>query len=81
MRTIVYTAAAAKALDHMPAADRSKTVAGIEAYALSGIGDVKVLKGQEGRRLRIGRYRVIFAEDAMTVLAINVLKRDTTTYR
>lgn len=49
-------------------------------YAVSGRGDVKALTGRDGFRLRVGRYRVIFAEDRLTILAIYVGKRETTTY-
>lgn len=37
---------------------------------MAGQGDVKPLQGREGYRLRIGSYRVIFDEDAVTILAI-----------
>jgi mRNA interferase RelE/StbE len=31
--------------------------------------------------MRVGRYRVLFAEDQTTVLAVYIGKRETTTYR
>jgi mRNA interferase RelE/StbE len=42
---------------------------------------VKRLSGREGFRLRIGDYRVIFDQDAATILAIYVGRRATTTYK
>ena len=54
--------------------------AGLHRYAMSGQGDVKALKGRAGFRLRIGSYRVIFDEDATTILAIYIGRRTTTTY-
>jgi mRNA interferase RelE/StbE len=48
---------------------------------MSGSGDVKKLSERSGYRLRIGRYRVLFAEDAVTILAVYIGKRETTTYR
>jgi mRNA interferase RelE/StbE len=42
---------------------------------------VKQLAGRQGYRLRVGRYRVIFEQDTMTILAIYIGKRETTTYR
>lgn len=48
---------------------------------MTGQGDVKALQGRNGYRLRIGSYRVIFDEDATTILAIYVGRRNTTTYR
>ncbi len=50
-------------------------------YATSGSGDVKRLHGRDGFRLRVGRYRVLFAEDEITVLAVYIGKRETTTCR
>ncbi len=81
MKTIIFTAAAAKDLDALPA-DARKTVGdGLISYAMNGVGDVKRLAGREGYRMRIGRYRVLFDEDAATILAIYIGKRETTTYR
>lgn len=80
MKTIILTHSAAKDLDKLAADARSQVNAGIEAYAMTGSGDVKALSGRDGYRLRIGRYRVIFDEDQNTILAIYIGKRETTTY-
>ena len=48
---------------------------------MTGQGDVKPLQGRGGYRLRVGRYRVIFDEDATTILAIYIGRRVTTTYK
>lgn len=81
MKTIIYTVAAAKDLEGLPRDARQQVEAGLDAYAMSGKGDVKALTGQPGLRLRVGRYRVIFDEDQATILAIYIGKRETTTYR
>ena len=81
MKTIIYTADAAKTLDGLPRDIRAQITGDLEQYAMDGIGDVKALVNRPGYRLRSGRYRVIFAEDAATVLAITIGKRETTTYR
>lgn len=81
MKTIILTAAAAKDLDKLPADAREQVDEGIINYAVTGEGDVKALSGRAGYRLRIGRYRVIFAEDQHTILAVYIGKRETTTYR
>ena len=47
---------------------------------MTGQGDVRALQGRDGYRLRIGSYRVIFDEDATTILAIYT-GRATTTYK
>ena len=81
MKTIIFTHAAAKDLDGLPSDGREQVEGGLIRYAATGEGDVKQLSGREAYRLRIGRYRVIFDEDRLTILAIYIGKRDTTTYR
>jgi mRNA interferase RelE/StbE len=41
---------------------------------------MKALQGRNGYRPRIGACRVIFDEDATTILAIPIGRRTTTTY-
>ncbi len=81
MKTIVLTHRAAKELDNLPADARMAVTTALSDYAVSGAGDVKALSGRAGYRLRVGRYRVIFADDGVTILAVYVGKRETTTYR
>lgn len=81
MKTIVMTAVAAKMFDALPSAAQQQIAAGLDHYATGGAGDIKKLQGQSGYRLRVGRYRVLFAEDGQTILVIQVGKRETTTYR
>lgn len=81
MKTIVLTAMAAKMFDALPTEIQQQISAGLDLYAISGTGDIKRLQGQSGYRLRIGRYRVLFAEDMTTILVIQLGKRETTTYR
>jgi mRNA interferase RelE/StbE len=80
MKTILLSSAAAKQLDALPPAAQDQVVEALGAYAVSGVGDVKRLRGRDGYRLRVGRYRVLFAEDRTTVLAVYIGKRETTTY-
>lgn len=72
---------AAKDLDALPRDAREQVEAGLNRYAITGQGDVKPLQGRDGYRLRIGRYRVMFDEDAVTILAIYIGRRSTTTYK
>ena len=81
MKTIILTLNAAKDRDSLPQDVREQVESGLYRYAMTGQGDVKRLQGREGFRLRIGNYRVIFDEDATTILAIYVGRRDTTTYK
>ena len=81
MKTIILTLNAAKDLDALPRDARERVEFGLNRYAMTGQGDVKALQGRDGYRLRIGSYRVIFDEDATTILAIYIGRRVTTTYR
>ncbi len=81
MKTIVLTPSAARDLDGLPVDARETVTDGLVIYATTGRGDVKRLSGRDGFRLRIGRWRVIFDEDEVTILAIYIGKRETTTYR
>jgi mRNA interferase RelE/StbE len=79
IKTIVLTQAAAKDLDALAQDAGEFVMPGLIRYAIFGEGDVKRLSGRNGFRLRLGRYRVIFDEDAATILAIYIGKRETTT--
>ncbi len=81
MRTVVLTSAAARDLEHLPPSARSAIGKAIARYAIHGEGDVKALVGRAGYRLRVGEYRVLFDQDATTILAFYVGRRTTTTYR
>ena len=41
-------------------------------FAASGNGDVKRLKGRQGSRLRVGDWRVIFYEEAGSIVVVAV---------
>lgn len=81
MKTIVFSKHAAKDLDALPEQDRDAVTLGLTEYAIYGRGDVKSLSGRQGFRLRIGSYRVLFDEDRVTILAIYIGRRETTTYK
>ena len=81
MKTIILTLSAAKDLDALPRDGREQVEAALHRYAITGQGDVKALQGRDGFRLRVGHYRVIFDEDAATLLAVYIGRRATTTYR
>ena len=81
LKTIILTLGAAKDLDTLPRDAREQVEAGLHRYAMTGQGDVRALQGRAGYRLRIGAYRMIFDEDATTILAIYIGRRATTTYK
>jgi mRNA interferase RelE/StbE len=47
---------------------RARIKAKLEAFAESGSGDVKRLKGRAGSRLRVGDWRVIFYTEGITIV-------------
>ena len=81
VKTIIFTKAAARDFDSLPALARDAVTQALTTYAIDGRGDVKKLTGRDGYRLRVGDYRVIFNEDLTTILAIYIGRRATTTYR
>jgi mRNA interferase RelE/StbE len=81
VKTIILTLSAAKDLGALPRDAREQVEAGLHHYAMTGQGDVKALHGRDGYRLRIGSSRVIFDEDATTILADYVGRRATTIYK
>ncbi len=81
MKIIILTLSAAKDLDALPRDARGQVEGGLRRYAMTGQGDVKALRGRDSYRLRVGSYRVIFDEDATTILAVYIGHRATTTYK
>lgn len=81
MKTIVCTRAAEKQLLSLPLEAQEAIERALQVYALSSRGDVQALAGEPGFRLRVGSYRVIFDEDQVTILAFQIGRRSTTTYR
>lgn len=62
MKVIAYAAAAIRQMRKLPPPLRERIIAKMKRYAQTGAGDVKVMAGQPGARLRIGDWRVIFVE-------------------
>ncbi len=80
MKQIVLTNAAAKQLDALPVQPRTAITEALCDFAITGRGDVKALQGRDGYRMRVGQYRVLFDADEVTILAIYIGRRTTTTY-
>ena len=81
VKTIILTKQAAKDLDALPAPEREATLAALDDYAIAGTGDVKALSDRKGYRLRVGNIRILFNEDLLTIVAIYIGRRSTTTYK
>jgi mRNA interferase RelE/StbE len=52
--------------------EAKRIMAKIERYAETGAGDVTPLVGVAARRLRVGDFRVIFAETATTIDVLRI---------
>jgi mRNA interferase RelE/StbE len=81
MKTIIYARAAEKELFALPLKAQEVIEAALDAYAMTGQGDVKRMKSRPGYRLRVGDYRIVFHEDRMTILAVYIGRRNEATYR
>jgi mRNA interferase RelE/StbE len=79
LKTIILTLSRAKDLGSLSPDAREQVEAGLYGYAMTNQGEVKALPGRDGYRLRIGSYRVIFDQDATTILAIYIGRRTMTT--
>ncbi len=80
MKTVVFTSAAAKQFDALPNLAQIAVEAALDRYAMEERADVKKLQGQDGYRMRVGEYRVLFDEDLTTILAFYIGRRATKTY-
>jgi mRNA interferase RelE/StbE len=67
VKSITWTHEARSQLRNLPLAVRSDIEAKVARFAKSGAGNVKRLVGRPGARLRVGDWRVIFVETAVTV--------------
>jgi mRNA interferase RelE/StbE len=72
MRSIVFTLAAVRQWTKLSAAIRTRLRTRLEAFAATGHGDVKALKGRAGMRLRVGDWRVIFYEERDAIVGVAV---------
>jgi mRNA interferase RelE/StbE len=72
VKSIRFTPAATRQWVKLSADVRRRADGRLTAFAASGVGDVKRLKGRAGARLRIGDWRVIFdeTEEAIIVVAV-----------
>jgi len=75
MKAISYTRTAQKQLQNIDAQAANLIRSKIEQYAAdpkSLANQVKALKGVDALRLRVGDYRVIFTEDGVVLLVLQV---------
>jgi mRNA interferase RelE/StbE len=72
MKPIKFTPAATTQWLKLAANVRQRINTRLEAFASTGHGDVKRLKGRTGARLRVGDWRVIFYEEHGTIIVTGV---------
>ncbi len=64
MKTIAFTNKARKQLKALDAQIEQRIREKIAAYAKGESADVEAMRGQDGARMRVGDWRVIFQETA-----------------
>lgn len=72
MKEIAFTSAAIRQWRKLTAATRAQIDVKLTAFAETGAGDVKALKGVVGMRLRAGDWRVLFTvkDNTITIHAV-----------
>lgn len=77
-RLLAYKPAVQRALARMDRSEAERVMRSLEAFAATGNGDIKALKGAlKGRyRLRVGKWRVFFGLDQPgTIVVIDIDNR------
>jgi mRNA interferase RelE/StbE len=72
MGQILFTPTATRQLFKLSPQVRERIGKKLEVFAATRQGDVKKLKGQTGARLRVGDWRVIYYEEAGTIVVVAV---------
>jgi mRNA interferase RelE/StbE len=67
VKEIAFTSAAIRQWRKLTTATRAQIDLKLTAFAATGVGDVKTLKGIAGMRLRVGDWRVLFTVKADTI--------------
>jgi mRNA interferase RelE/StbE len=75
MKPILFTPAACRQWTKLTTQIRRRIDVRLTEFAASGKGDVKRLKGRQGSRLRVGDRRVIFYEEAGSIVVVAVEHR------
>lgn len=72
MKEISFTGSALRQWMKLSSDVRKRLDAKLTTFARTGQGDIKVLKGRNGARLRVGDMRIIFFTEgsAITVVAV-----------
>lgn len=69
---VAFTGTATRQWVKLSADVRRRIDVKLSAFARTGQGDVKRLKGRPGARLRVGDWRVVFYVEAETIIVVAV---------
>jgi mRNA interferase RelE/StbE len=72
MKRLVFTSAGIRQWSKLNADVRRRIEGRLMEFVAIGKGDIKRLKGREGSRLRVGDWRVIFYEEADSIVVAAV---------
>jgi mRNA interferase RelE/StbE len=72
MNDVIFTAAATRQWMKLPPQTRKRIGTKLDAFAATGLGDIKKLKGQDGARLRVGDYRLILYQESGSIVVVAV---------
>ena len=69
-KTLIFTSAATSFFK-LPEVAQERLTEALRVYGLTGVGDVKRMKGVDALRLRDGDFRIVFREtaDGIVILA------------
>lgn len=72
MGDVVFTTAAGRQWLKLVEQTRKRILAKLDVFAQTGQGDVRKLKGQDGARLRVGDWHVIFYQESQSIVVVAV---------
>ena len=67
MKPILWTRSARRQWRKLPGEAQTRIAKALNAYAEKASGDVRKMVGEDGARLRIGDYRIIFTESEAAI--------------
>lgn len=82
MKRVLFRPQAARELLRLPPRQRDRIEEAIERFAQSGVGDIKLLAGEERHfRLRTGDWRVRFVYEKPDIIRILHIRNHREAYR
>lgn len=79
MKDVLLSSIALRQYQELDNATKKRIKDALQSYARDGRGDIKQLKGTRGReslyRLRVGVYRIIFAQRENTIFVTQLIHR------